>query len=232
MGYILNNLMQQYELYSFDVWDTLIKSNPKFSIERAPAINKIFESYAYDIFTIAEINNAFREVKKMHDQIILMSSRCISAEQLISIALIKLGFQSNAHADLIEDIHAKVNELFLENLPIVHDDVYTVLDNLNAKNRILTVLCNTGFIPGDTLLEAFKRLNLDKYFNDFHFSDEGALWAKPSLEFFKYNLEYSIPVENILHVGDNKYTDGGAKKYGMNFYQVHSNSNKLIDLIS
>lgn len=87
---------------------------------------------------------------------------------------------------------------------------------LLGTNYDLALISDTGFSPGQTLMELLRREGLDVYFKAFSFSDENGV-SKPHPKAYGTALnKIGRRPEEAVHIGDIEFTDvAGAKKIGM-----------------
>ena len=164
-----------YKHYSFDLWLTLIKSNPLYKQERT--------TYFYNKFNtkdkhIDEIAVAFRKVDLMVNAINEKTGKNVDADEmcLMVIAMINdYAFPFN-EIDLVQLDH-EMEELALSHLPVLYgDECIDVLAEIKSTGLSSTnILSNTGFIKGKTLRKILNHLKLDQYLDFQLYSDEEGL---------------------------------------------------------
>lgn len=221
-----------YLHYSFDVWSTLIKTNPDFSAERN---NFFYRNHNPKNLTEIEVKSILSDVRAMCDHIDSVTGMSISSLEVISIILWRLG-SSKADPELIRDYMERV---FLAHPPLFYSDTtISTLETLKSGGANLSILSNTSFIRGTTISKFFKSTPIAKLMSFELYSD---MWrmAKPNPQFYKkmLNSAYrnSIPLtkkSQIIHVGDNPITDlQGAKLFGVHALLINSNDKTIIDLL-
>lgn len=232
--------MLKYQHYSFDLWLTLIRSDPKFKQERTKFFHRHFN---HRHKTITEIAFVFRQVDLMCNAINEKTGKNIDADEmyLMVISLINEGML------LLQDINMCLLEEEMENLlfkhpPLVYcGQTMKVLEHIcKTGESTVSILSNTGFISGKTLRKVLKQLNLDGFF-DFQLYSEEVGMSKPNPDFFKLMLdkvavarktENSCP-EKIIHIGDNENTDiKGANAMGIHSLLINSNDQRITNLIN
>jgi len=219
-----------YKHYSFDLWLTLIKSNPLYKQERT--------TYFYNKFNtkdkhIDEIAVAFRKVDLMVNAINEKTGKNVDADEmcLMVIAMINdYAFPFN-EIDLVELDH-EMQELALSHLPVLYgDECIDVLAEIKSTGLSSTnILSNTGFIKGKTLRKILNHLKLDQYLDFQLYSDEVRM-SKPNPNFFQLMLDTidkkkhpNIALHEIIHVGDNPFADvNGANNMGIKSMLINSN---------
>ena len=232
--------MTYYQHYSFDLWLTLIKSNPEFKIQRT----KIFHrDYNPGGKTIDEVAKAFRQVDLMCNAINETTGKNIDSDEmyLMVISIIndnRLNF-NDIDAGML---YTSMDELLFNYLPLPYADVtIDALDTLKQKSgSTFSLLSNTGFIKGVTLKKVLLELKIDKYFDFQLYSDEAGM-SKPNPLFFELMLQNierinhpkKIALNNIIHIGDNPITDiKGANVAGIQSLLINSNHISITSLIN
>lgn len=226
---------------SFDLWMTVIKSNPNFKPQLIALLSKelkqpheyvelLLRNMKYYYIQLDEITGRHSDfIEQMH--------------YLYSHCNIRLTKEELEEKSLI--VYSKIEEIFLNDPPSLFDE-YTkdVLQTLKDKEVTTNILSNTGIIQGRTLTKALNLLKADDLFNELIYSDECG-YAKPNEEIFKKIYKYwdddsfykqnfldnDIYEENILHIGDNIIADGGCVKCGMQYLQINSNSNNITKVL-
>jgi len=230
--------MPNFKHYSFDLWLTLIKSNPSFKIQRA----KYFHAHYNGLNKpIEEINSVFRNVDLMVNGINEKSGLNIDAEEmyLIVISIIN-NYSPDFSKVAIDELYLEMETLLLENMPVLYssDTLKILRDIKESGNCTMSLLSNTGFIKGVTLRKVLKQLQLDTVLDFQLYSDEFRM-SKPNPKFFQLLID-SIDKEkhsnlghhDILHVGDNPIADCfGAEQAGINSLLINSNHLRINHLL-
>ena len=231
--------MTLYKHYSFDLWMTLIRSNPSFKKERAKFF---FSNFNGTHKTLDDIERIFRRVDSMCNLINEKTGGNIDSEELYLMVI----YEMNDHQDLYPDmdlrwLYEQMEQLVLKYIPVVYDS-HTVDTLSKIKERAdtsLSLLSNTAFIKGITLRKVLKQLELDRFFDFQLYSDESGM-SKPNDRFFRqmveqvvsHRQERKIQLNEIIHVGDNRHADiYGAEAIGIRSLLVHSNQNTLSSLL-
>lgn len=213
---------------SFDLWLTLIKSNPDFKRLRAEYFHSNYNPYR---LSLKKVTQLIKEVDIMCNISCEISGINICAESMYGMVLHKLGNVSTKE-DLIE-IYDHCHFLFISNLPSLYDEyTLTVLDDLKKRGITMSILSNTGFVKGSTVHYALKQIGISDYFSYEIYSDEVG-YAKPhSAMFSQVHDNAKCNGNNILHVGDNVIADGrGAIEYGVKSFIINSNNNTIKSLL-
>lgn len=221
---------------SFDLWGTLIKSNPKFKSERA---KYIFEKYNENK-TLTVIESIIREVDLACNFANESFGKNIDSEEMYGLVLYKI-FDGNSIVNKIDikEMYKNIEELFFTFPPdFFSTDTFFILNEIKKKKKkTMSILSNTAFVKGESLkLLLSEILKISNCFNFQIYSDELNL-SKPNPEI--YSILYQEVLKNspqlnkqsILHIGDNVLADyNGAQNFGLNAYQVNSNSKTIQDL--
>jgi len=227
--------MIAYKHYSFDMWLTLIRSNPQFKQQRARYFHHKYNRLQKPL---EEIERIFRQVDLLCTSVNEATGKNIDADELylMVIGLINDG-QFSLHDMDIATLFADMDNLLFEYLPILYsDDTAQVLAQLKQPGVTMSILSNTGFIKGNSLRQVIQKLGIAQYFDFQLYSDEAGLY-KPNKAFFERMLSEiaamrDIRLQDIIHIGDNPRTDVyGAGQVGINSMLVNSNNigiNKLV----
>ena len=232
--------MVKYQHYSFDLWLTLIRSNPLFKQERT---NFFYQHFNLQHKTIEETAFIFRQVDLMVNAVNEKTGKNIDADEmyLMVISLLndgKFPFQE-IDMDLLE---AEMENLLFKHLPLVYcDQTRSALEHIcNTGESTTSILSNTGFIRGKTLRKVLKELDLEQYFDFQLYSDEAGM-SKPNPDFFKLMLNQiavirkteSTCLHKIIHIGDNQKADvKGACAVGIESLLINSNNHRILSLIN
>lgn len=223
--------------YSFDLWFTLIKSNPIFKKQRALYF---FENYNSNNESLEFVEKVFRNVDLMCNAINEKTGGNIDSEEMYLMVLHQIN-SSNFHfntLDLDLLLHQMEN-LFFQYAPVLFDDdTSNVLKTLKSNpNTSLNILSNTAFIKGATLQKLLEHLNIAQYFDFQIYSDQVGV-SKPNGIIFDHLLQKItdnnlLLIKNqIMHVGDNEIADiQGAKNAGLQTFLLNSNHKSIINLI-
>ena len=231
-------IMDLYKHYSFDLWLTLIRSNPEYKKQRAKFF---FDNYNFHKKSLEEVNHIFRQVDLMCNAINERTGKNIDAEEMY-LMVISLVNDNRIPLDEIDidEIYIKMETLLFQYLPFLYcDETFGVLNHLKQNNNSsISILSNTGFIKGLTLRKVLKELNLLDLFDFQIYSDETG-FSKPSKNLFQLMVKTavelrgdSLSLNEILHVGDNPIADiAGATKVGIDSLLINNNDARILDLI-
>jgi putative hydrolase of the HAD superfamily len=231
--------MALYKHYSFDLWLTLIKSNPTFKQERTRFFYENFNSKRKGLDEIAVI---FRQVDLMVNAINEKTGKNVDADEmyLMVISLIN-NHDFNFHDVDLQLLEADMEALLFEHLPLVYcDNSLSVLSKIKEDGlSSVNILSNTGFIKGKSLRKVIHHLGIDQFIDFILYSDEVRM-SKPNAGFFKLMLDTidkerhpELVLDEIIHVGDNPHADIlGAKSVGIKSMLINSNHLSILNLLS
>ena len=224
--------MPHFSHYSFDLWLTLIKSNPQFKAERTRIFHRDFNPAQK---SIEEVARAFRFTDLMCNAINERTGKNIDADEMYLMVISQISDNKlDLHALDLDKLLSDMDDLLFCHPPVLFcSETVRVLDHLKEKaGATLNILSNTAFIKGEALRRVLAQLGIHQYFDFQIYSDEVEL-SKPDSGLFNLlltsarntNKEKDIHLTDIMHVGDNPVTDiAGARAAGMNSMLVNSNS--------
>lgn len=231
--------MTLYKHYSFDLWMTLIRSNPSFKKERAAFFYSNFNTAGK---TIGEIGQIFRHIDLMCNSINEKTGGNIDSEEMYLMVIYEINDRKDCFPDIdLKWLYAEMEQLVMKHMPVTYGS--ETLDTLNKikdqADTTISLLSNTAFIKGITLRKVLKEIELDQYFDFQLYSDESGM-SKPNSRFFrqmvdqveKHRKERKIELNQIIHVGDNHQADIlGAEAIGIQSLLVNSNEHTLSSLV-
>ncbi|HSI21250.1 MAG TPA: HAD family hydrolase [Verrucomicrobiae bacterium] len=203
---------QNIQLASFDVWKTLIKSNPEFKPRR--------EALFMEAFGIApdqaqEFSIVARNIDVACDEETDRTGIQFGpADRLRKIAE---AMGCSVSEEAIEDAAQAAQTLFVELLPLWNEpELLNSLLRIKEKGIRLAIVSNTGFLDGVNMRLAFETMGLMPHISTAIFSNEVGV-AKPDPAIFRALVDQSgVHPANILHIGDNPLADyGGATRAGL-----------------
>lgn len=208
----------RFEHFSFDLWMTIIKSNPNFKPQRTELLKEVF---SLDKST-EEINSVIRYYDNLFNTISEKTGNHLEREEVFMLILDQLGVDiRNISIDNLKLFFEKSDELFVQNVPqIIWKDIHDFLGKIQESGKTASILSNTAFIHGESIRKVLKKLELDRYFSFMIFSDEVGI-SKPNFEIFEYLYKNTqqlktITKSQIIHIGDNPFADyQGAKSFGI-----------------
>ena len=231
-------LINNYQHFSFDLWLTLIRSNPEFKKQRAVFFHQQFN---YNNLSLGEVNRIFRQVDIMCNLINEKTGKNIDADEmyLMVLSMMNDGDKRVWQIDIVK-LYADMETLVFNYLPVVYcDRTLAVLSHIKQnKKATVGILSNTGFIKGVTLRKVLNQIGMDEFIDFQLYSDEAGM-SKPNPEFFRLMLkqlgEYhtEIDLSRVIHIGDNPIADiAGAGAVGLQSCLINSNNSYLPDIIN
>lgn len=231
--------MAFYKHYSFDLWLTLIKSNPTFKLERTKYFHKKFNSKHKSIDEVAVI---FRQVDLMINAINEKTGKNVDADEMYLMVISMINDHNFQFRDLdLEALYNEMEELLFTHMPLIYcDNCLPVLAKVKEPELSTTnILSNTGFIKGKTLRKVINHLGIDQFIDFQLYSDEVRM-SKPNPKFFELMLNKidrekhpELILSNIIHVGDNPHADiRGAEAMGIKSMLINSNNQSILQLLS
>jgi len=226
--------MKRYKHYSFDLWLTLIKSNPAFKLERT----KIFEQRYNPLEkSFQEVATIFRQVDLMCNSINERTGKNIDADEMYLMVISMLNdFDPGFAAVDTEALYLEMEALLFNYMPDIYcGDTAELLASLKEPgSATVSLLSNTGFIRGVTLRKVLHALEIGQYFDFQLYSDEVRL-SKPNKAFFQLmldqidrNIHSELELHEIVHIGDNPVADiHGANQLGIHSVLINSNQQTI-----
>lgn len=213
--------LYKYKHLSFDLWLTLIKSNPEFKNRR----NLLFKQYFNIDKPIEEVAAAIRKFDILTNSINEKAGKNFDTFEIYYLILDHLGIDIELFdRTRLAGFYTLTEDLLMQYKPVLlQDSIPVFLEKLHSEGITMNILSNTAFIKGSALRKIIAHYGLDKYFSFQLYSDETG-YSKPSPQM--YQLAYdeiskigNIEKSQVLHVGDNKVSDyNGALAFGFNAY--------------
>lgn len=216
---------------SIDLWLTLIRSNKTFK----PARNALFiKVFGLHHLSEEQVLMTFQEHDRMFNYINEATGRNISREEMLYIILASLG--KDIHRIALREVthfFAAADELVYTHLPeVMEEGAIDAIKVIRATGVTISLLSNTGFIPGPVLRQVLPRLGFEGVFDFQIYSDEvGA--SKPSAQIFEAMFQGAIKLQpvnekQVLHIGDNVAADyNGARAAGYHAILFNLEKEKL-----
>lgn len=198
---------------SFDLWGTLIKSDPRFKPQRNAAI-----AAAYGVQMPAEDFSALlRTHDRRADDEAMRTGEDYGFHARIAPALREAGI-SDTDIDCrrtLRNISTTQRDLAMRYFPHLYDpQIEPLLDEL-SEHIPLAITSNTGMLDGALMTDLLTQLGIFDFFCVHTFSNEvGA--SKPDPRIFAATYEglldhaESVRPEEIIHIGDNPLADGAG----------------------
>jgi len=231
----------KYRHYSFDVWLTLIRSNPHFRRERTAYFADHFNPLGMPVENVASLT---KEVDMACTRINELVGRNIDALELFLLMACRLGVDlTQLTPERLIQVQHDLSELFHTYPPQFNDRrVPEVLTTLRSRGATLSLLSNTGLIRGTLLRQFWDNIGLGDVFAFQLYSDEVDLSKpNPALYALLYQqarqlTEHGSPplrLSDIIHIGDNQIADeSGAIAAGLSARLIDANNPEFISLLT
>lgn len=213
----MNLNISNHSHFSFDLWLTLIRSNPEFKAKR----NLLFKEYFKIDLPIEKVTNVIRYYDVLCNNINEKSGLNFNTVEIYYLILNALEVDLELIDSIIlEDFYNETEKLFMTFKPnLIYSDIESIFKKIKQSEKTISVLSNTGFIKGYTLKKILEYYDLNKYFSFQLYSDETG-FSKPNINMFQMVYDQVCEIKfsekkNILHVGDNARADyNGAINFG------------------
>lgn len=207
---------------SFDLWGTLIKQNPQYSIQRLEYLESISKKSKQEITgVLSQVKSSFNNIIETHG---------VQFDSLLLHRIIVEKLELPVSAGTLCD---ELTEMFLKYPPMLYDEnTYETLRTL-SENYKLYLLSNTLLIEGKTLRKVMEELDIHKFFYCRIFSNEMNMSKPNPMLFFALHNRMSCLKEEVVHIGDSYKCDVlGATKYGFNAIEINTDASKktIIDV--
>jgi putative hydrolase of the HAD superfamily len=218
---------------SFDLWLTLIKSNPLFKQKRDELLKDFFQIP----HSVEVISAKIRMWDLRFNAINEISGKNIDCDEMVLLIMADLDCDlKKINSEKLNEYYNTMEKLFFEFHPLLYEkNLLDYLKQLADKNITMSVLSNTGFIKGSTLKKLLDVLNISPYLKFQIYSDE-IYCSKPSKKAYEHVMENikivnTINISSILHIGDNHNADYlGATNFGLQGALINSNNVSLLHL--
>ena len=218
-----NQLKIDYKSFkhiSFDLWLTLIKSNPEFKLKR----NLLFKDYFEIDSSIDKVAQQIRYYDVFCNSINEKTGLNIDTNEIYLLILASLGVSiQEIELHRLEGFYKEVELLFFDYKPtLIYSNTKESLSAIKSEEIGLNILSNTAFIKGFTLKKILAFYELEECFNFQIYSDECG-FSKPNKKIFDlvHKEVPHIDKSQILHVGDNEIADyKGALEYGFKAHLI------------
>lgn len=208
--------LQGVSLISFDLWQTVIKSNPDYKLPRNTLIAN-FLNFQGDLAWLYKgvIEKVNKEADSQTDTDGIprgLYHRLVKMYQLVSG-----NDQPPFNEADVKPVSDKLCEIIAEHPPrLIEDDAFETLAALRMRGYKTAIISNTGFAESDHMRIALKVIGLDQYMDHIILShDEGISKPNPAI-FQKLSTISGVSPKRILHIGDNFLADyEGAKNAGL-----------------
>lgn len=200
---------------SFDLWLTLIKSNPEFKIKR----NLLFRDFFEADCSLEKVTEVVRYYDVLCNDINEKTGLNFNTYEIYYLILNALNV-NNVEIEKLNQFYLETELLFIKYKPqLIYPDIHLLFDEITAQGKSISILSNTAFIKGETLRKVISHYDLSDYFKFQIYSDEVG-FSKPNpkvfqLVFDQINSYKKVQKKEILHIGDNINADyNGAINFG------------------
>lgn len=209
------------KVVSFDVWLTLIKSNPAFKPKRTEIIDNILMDMFGTFASLEKITTTIKKVDVFHTQLCERTGRhTMLPMDLWMLVFSELGVRPHSITEEMRvDIERKLEAHFFDHPPELISPRTEIImrEILSMGIKGIYLISNTGFISGSIIRSYLEDRGMMLIFENAVFSDEESI-AKPNPAIFERIVHDPLRDRNeYLHVGDSVVADfRGAKEAGMN----------------
>lgn len=205
---------------SFDLWNTLLKSNPKFSETRRRILSKISGKQE------VEVQDIIRKVSIAHDKEIMETGyHTTNSAGMYERVFRQLGIEPSE--DDMEDFIDLMGKVFKLNEPsFICPNTLETLEKVKNKGITMSILSNTGYVESSHIRPFLVKHGISQYmyynntYAGMYFSDELGR-AKPNPALFSFvAIMHGAKNDEMLHVGDSLIADGGATNIGCQFLEI------------
>ena len=176
---------------SFDLWLTLIKSNPEFKIKR----NLLFKDYFEIESPIEKVSQQLRYYDVVCNTINERTGLNIDTNEIYLFILASLDVPiQGIQLSKLEGFYTESERLFLSYKPtLIYSNTKDYLKIIKSEGIGINILSNTGFIKGFTLKKLMAFYELEECFNFQIYSDECG-FSKPNKKNFDCRLQRRIRI--------------------------------------
>jgi putative hydrolase of the HAD superfamily len=208
---------KNYSHLSFDLWLTLIKSNPEFKIKR----NLLFRDFFAVDFPIEKVTEVVRYYDVLCNNINEKTGLNFDTYEIYYLILSALNVKiDEIETEQLNLFYTETELLFLEYKPqLLYPNIQILFKEITAQEKTINILSNTAFIKGNTLRKVISHYELSDYFKFQIYSDEVG-FSKPNPKIFQLVLDQinnfkPLQKKEVLHIGDNIVADyNGAIRFG------------------
>ena len=213
----------KYKHLSFDLWLTLIKSNPEFKKQRV----RLFKNFFGISKDIDEVFDAVRYYDVLCNKINEINGRNINTFDIYFLILQRLGVDINSvNTIMLEEFYGENEKIFMMYRPfLMHENIAEFFRHVESYGLSMSLISNTGFIKGKTMRALIKSFDIDIFFCCQTYSDEVG-YSKPNAKIYQAAYDQIVKTkhiekENILHIGDNYDADFlGAQNFGFKAHLI------------
>lgn len=212
---------KKYSHVSFDLWLTLIKSNPEFKSKR----NQLFKDFFKVEASIEKITEVVRYYDVLCNNTNEKTGLNIDTFEIYYLILNALNVRVNEiNTEHLNQFYKETEVLFMDYKPqLINPQTDSLFKEIISQNKTINILSNTGFIKGYTLRKLITHYGLNEYFKFQIYSDEVG-YSKPNPKIFQLvhdeiNCFKNVQKNEVIHIGDNQTADyNGAISFGFDAY--------------
>ncbi len=213
--------IQQHQHFSFDLWLTLIKSNPEFKNRR----NLLFKDFFEMDCSMDKLSEVVRYYDVLCNNINEKTGLNLDTFEIYYLILNALNVKIDAiETEKLTQFYDETELLFMNFRPdLIDPKIQLFFKKIVEQGKTINILSNTAFIKGVTLRKVLEHYELRPYFSFEIFSDEVG-FSKPNPAIFQLVYDEiknfkSLEKKQVLHVGDNKIADyHGALNFGFDAF--------------
>lgn len=208
---------KKYNHLSFDLWLTLIRSNPEFKQKRNLLFKDFFEINA----PIEKVTEVIRYYDVLCNNINEKTGSNLSTYEIYYLILNALGVDLLVNGtEKLGEFYNETEVLFFNYKPeLIFQNIKHQFEEIVKEGKSINILSNTGFIKGRSLKKLLSHYELTDSISFQIYSDEVG-FSKPNNEIFQLvfdqvNESRVVKKNEILHIGDNSVADyNGALNFG------------------
>ena len=211
----------KHQHFSFDLWLTLIKSQPEFKEKR----NLLFRDFFEIEHGIEKVAEHIRYYDLLTNRINEQSGLNMDTNEIYFLILNALNVDiEKIDLPKLNQFYEESASLFSKYKPrLIYKNTHDLLQKIKSENKTMNLLSNTAFIKGKTLRKMLDDYDLSSYFSFQIYSDEVG-YSKPNTKIFDIVYKHALQIKNlekkdILHIGDNIIADyKGAIAFGFDAF--------------
>jgi len=208
---------KNYSHFSFDLWLTLIRSNPEFKNKR----NLLFKDFFEIDSSIERVSEVVRYYDVLCNNINEKTGLNLSTYEIYYLILNALEVDLSLNdVNRLGEFYQETETLFFNYKPeLIFPHIKLQFEEIVNEGKSINILSNTGFIKGKSLRKIISYYELDSSIDFQIYSDEVG-FSKPNNEVFQLvfdqvNKLRKTEKKDILHIGDNSIADyNGAVNFG------------------
>jgi len=208
---------KNYSHFSFDLWLTLIRSNPEFKNKR----NLLFKDFFEIDSSIERVSEVVRYYDVLCNNINEKTGLNLSTYEIYYLILNALEVDLSLNdVNRLGEFYQETETLFFNYKPeLIFPDIKRQFEEIVKEGKSINILSNTGFIKGKSLRKIISYYELDSSIDFQIYSDEVG-FSKPNNEMFQLVFDQvnelrKTEKKEILHIGDNSIADyDGAVNFG------------------